>query len=176
LIKVTAPASTTWSTQGAQAWKDTNGDVGGVIPLVSDKGGGDGYETLVFDQGKGTTPGGVWARISPNDPKTVELAFKLSMLGDPASYAMGAWAGANLDPAMYDYNDHMTHIQAGSPNRGDGIYPIKALAEIDNTCRLAINFVPNGKEPGLCNTTVPQGPAPGCTPSSPNSLAVVRCP
>jgi hypothetical protein len=71
LIKVSAPASTTWPTQGAQAWKDSNGDVGGIIPLVSDKGGGDGYETLVFDQGKGTTPGGVWARISPNDPKTV---------------------------------------------------------------------------------------------------------
>jgi hypothetical protein len=94
------------------------------------------------------------------------------MLGNPASYAMGAWAGANLDPSMYDYNDHMTHIQAGSPNRGDGIYPIKALAEIDNTCRLAINFLPNGKEPGLCKNITPAGaplPPPGVAPTCPNT-------
>ena len=53
---------------------------------------------------------------------------------------MGAWAGTLVDPAMFDYHDHMTHVEAGSPNPGYEVYPLKAMAEIDNTCRLAINF------------------------------------
>jgi len=157
LVRASNPASTTWTTQGVQAWKDTDGDVGGVIPMVADNkpSGGDGYETLVFDEGKGSLTDGAWVRISSNDPKTVQIAFKLSMLGNPTSFAMGAWAGANIDPSQFDYNDHMTHAQAGDPNQGyPQVYPIKALAEIDNTCRLAIGFVPTSTVPGLCE--VPQ--------------------
>lgn len=166
LIRVSNPSSTTWSTQGVQSWKDTDGDVGGVVAIVADNKpqGGDGYETLVFDQGKGSLTDGAWARIDPNDPKTVQIAFKLSMLGSPASFAMGTWAGTNLDPSMFDYNDHMTHIQAGDPDTGYPTYPIKALAEVDNTCRLAIGFVPTGNIPGLCETIVHQAAKAGCTP------------
>ncbi len=166
------------ATQGVQAWKDTDGDVGGVVPMLADTKpeGGDGYETLVFDQGKGNLTDGAWVRISPNDPKTVQIAFKLSMLGSPSSFAMGAWAGANIDPSMFDYNDHMTHAQAGDPNQSyPQVYPIKALAEIDNTCRLAIGFVPKGNVPGLCKIFVPGRPnapippvptgGPKCPPS-----------
>ena len=153
LIRASNPSSTTWTTQGVQAWKDTDGDVGGVVPMVADAkpDGGDGYETLVFDQGKGSLTDGAWVRISPNDPKTVQIAFKFSMIGSPSSFAMGAWAGANLDPSQFDYNDHMTHAQAGDPNQANSqVYPIKALAEIDNTCRLAMGFVPTSTVPGLC--------------------------
>jgi hypothetical protein len=159
LIRASNPASTKWTTQGVQAWKDTDQDVGGTVPVLADNNpsSGDGYETLVFDQGKGSLTDGAWVRISPNDPKTVQIAFKLSMLGNPSAFAMGSWAGANIDPSMFDHNDHMTHAQAGDPNQGYGIYPIKALAEIDNTCRLAIGFIPTGNEPGLCKTIVPRG-------------------
>ena len=158
LIRASNPSSTTWTTQGVQAWKDTDGDVGGAVPVVADNnpGGGDGYETLVFDQGKGSLTDGAWVRISPNDPKTVQIAFKLSMLGNPSSYAMGGWAGANIDPSMFDYNDHITYAQAGDPNQANPqVYPIKALAEIDNTCRIAIQFVPTTKVPGLCTIPTP---------------------
>jgi hypothetical protein len=157
LIRASNPSSTTWATQGVQAWKDTDGDVGGTIPMVADNKpkGGDGYETLVFDQGKGSVTDGAWVRISSNDPKTIQIAFKLSMVGSPSSFAMGAWAGANIDPSQFDYNDHMTHAQAGDPDQGyPQVYPIKALAEIDNTCRLAMGFVPTSTVPGLCE--VPQ--------------------
>jgi len=41
---------------------------------------------------------------------------------------------------MFDYNDHMTHAQAGDPNPNIQLYSIKALSEIDNTCRLSIGF------------------------------------
>jgi len=73
LIIASNPTSTQWSTQGVQAWKDTNGDAGGAIPIVADKvpSSGDGYEILVFDQGKGNNnPDGAWVRISPDDSKT----------------------------------------------------------------------------------------------------------
>jgi len=169
LILASNPSSTDWTTQGVQAWKDSNGDVGGATPMYADKIGGDGYETLVFDQGKGDNPNDAWVKIAANDPNTVEIAFKLSMLGNPASYALGGWAGTSmLNPALFDLNDHMTHQQAGSPLHDLTTYPLKALAEIDNTCRLAIGFAPTGKEPGLCKTTIaPSGPGapppPGCT-------------
>ena len=178
LIIVANPSSTDWSTQGVQAWKDTNGDVGGTVPMVADKAtsNGDGYETLVFDQGKSSdNPDGAWARVS-SDTKTVTLAFKLAMLGNPKSYAMGSWAGTDLNPAMFDYNDHMTHIQAGDPDPGSLIYPLKSLSEIDNTCRLAIGFVPTGREPGLCLTIVKHkennqpNPTPPPNPNNPPGI------
>jgi hypothetical protein len=130
--------------------------------------GGDGYETLVFDQGKGSLTDGAWVRISPNDPKTVQIAFKLSMVGNPSSFAMGAWAGANIDPSQFDYNDHLTHAQAGDPNQANPqVYPIKALAEIDNTCRLAMGFVPSSTVPGLCEAPQIFHPGPGAPPPPP---------
>ena len=171
LIVVSNPSSTDWSTKGVQVWKDTNGDVGGTVPIVADKAtsNGDGYETLVFDQGKSSdNPDGAWARIS-SDNKTVTLAFKLSMIGSPKFYAMGAWAGTDLNPAMFDYNDHMTHIQAGDPDPGLKLYAIKALSEIDNTCRLAIGFAATGREPGLCLTIIKhrESEQPGNPPPPP---------
>lgn len=154
LIRASDPAGTDWTTQGVQAWKDSNTDMGGRIAMATDKGQhGDGYETLVFDQGKGDLVDGAWVRLNPDHPQTVDLAFKLSMLGDPSVYAMGTWAGTNLDPAQFDHNDLMTHMEAGSPLPSYYVYPLKALAEIDNACRLAIGFAPTGKEPGLCATT-----------------------
>jgi hypothetical protein len=167
LIRASNPSSTSWATQGVQAWKDTDGDVGGVVAMAADArpDGGDGYETLVFDQDKGNLIDGAWVRISPNDPKTVQIAFKLSMVGNPSSFAMGAWAGANIDPSQFDYNDHMTHAQAGDPNQANPqVYPIKALAEIDNTCRLAIGFVPTSTVPGLCEAPQILHPGPGAPP------------
>lgn len=166
LILASNPSSTDWTTQGVQAWKDTNGDVGGAKPIAADTSSGDGYETLVFDQGKGDGPDGAWVRISPDDSKTVIVAFKLSMLGNPVSFAMGAWAGTDaLNPAMFDLNDHMTHEQAGSPLPDLNVYPLKGLAKIDNTCRMAIGFSSTENVPGLCQTIQPKGPGP--EPTSP---------
>jgi hypothetical protein len=142
LIRVTKPGSTDWSRAGVQVWKETNDDIGGVAIMAADSHprGGDGYDQLVFDEGNGDLTDGAWARVRSDDAKTVELAFKLEMLGSPRFYAMGAWAGTTVDPAMFDYHDHMTHIQAGSPNPGYEVYPLKDMAEIDNTCRLAVGL------------------------------------
>jgi hypothetical protein len=167
LILVANPSSTDWQTQGVTVWNDANGDVGGAIPTAADENSpGDGYEANVFNEGSGKHPDDAWTRISPDDPKTIIIAFKLSMIGDPASFAMGAWAGnASLDPSLFDFNDHMTHIEAGSPLPDLFVYPLKELAEIDSTCRMAIAFSPNGNEPGLCQTIQEQQPVVvGCTP------------
>ncbi len=173
LVRASSPASTQWSMQGVQAWKNSDADIGGVAVMAADNKprGGSGYEALVFDSGEGDLIDGAWARIRPNDAKTVEIAFKLSMLGSPSSYAMGAWAGTNVDPTMFDYNDHMTHAQAGSPNTGYEVYPLKDMAEIDNTCRLAVGFAPTGKEPGLCLTVQRQAQDESSKPCTPH-----RCP
>jgi hypothetical protein len=172
LILTSSPASTQWTTQGVRAWRNSNGDIGGVAVMAADTHprGGDGYEVQAFDQGQGSLIDGAWTRISDSDPKTVELAFKLEMLGSSGSYAMGAWAGSTVDPGMFDYHDHMTHLQAGSPNPGYEVYPLKDMAEIDNTCRLAVGFAPTGKEPGLCQTVQKQegeGNVPCYCPQSP---------
>ena len=161
LILAAAPSSADWTTQGVKAWKDANKTVGGEKPLYADKSTGDGYETLVFDEGKGDTPDGAWVRIDPGDPHTVDLAFKLSMLGSPDSFAMGSWAGSadSLDPSKFDFNDNMTHEQAGSPMPDYFVYPLKDLAEVDNTCKLAIGFSAAAEPvPGLCVTIAPHGP------------------
>lgn len=152
LILATNPTWTVFSTQGVQVFKDADGDVGGKFPIAADKpAGGNGYESLVFDQGQGDDPGSAFVRVAPEDPKTVEFAFKLSVIGNPKSFMEGAWAGTDsLSPALFDLNDHFTHEQAGSPLPELVTYPLKDVYEIDNTCRMAIGFAPNGNEPGLC--------------------------
>ena len=97
------------------------------------------------------------------------------MIGNPKSYAMGAWAGTVVDPAMFDYHDHMTHAEAGSPNPGYEVYPLKKMSEIDNTCRLAINFVPTGKEPGLCATAAGAGTCEACVPRGLRARTRIAC-
>ncbi len=155
LVLVDHPSSADWSTDGVQVLQDANGDVGGLHVANSDSAGksGDGYETAIFDQGQGDDPDAAWARLDTNDPNSLQLAFKASLLGDHSSYLAGAWSGNDaLNPALFDLNDHFTHEEAGDANAVDAptFYPIKQLSALDNTCRAAIGFSPSGKEPGVC--------------------------
>jgi len=154
LVIASNPASTDWTVEGVQVYQDANQDVGNLSAMYTDKGAsGDGYETLVFDQGVGTDPDAAWARTSPMDPNNVEISIKRSALGNPESYLIGMWAGSSaLDPALFDLNDYFTHEQAGAADLSYIAYfPIKAVAEIDNTCRIAVGFR-TGQENGLCRT------------------------
>lgn len=183
LVLVLNPSSTDWTTNGVQIYFDANSDVGSLTQMVTDKGAprGDGFEKVIFDQGIGEDADGAWVRVSPTDPNTVEIAVKRSLLGNPTEYLVNMWTGNdNLDPAAFDYNDYYTHEEAGAADPGFPIfYPIKALYEIDNSCRLAVGFQPTGDEPGLClvavGPTAPDagsgaapgpgpGPAPSCVP------------
>lgn len=172
LLIASNPSSTDWSTQGVQVWADANHDVGGVAGGVADEHPqpGDGFETLIFDSDKGNDPDSAWVRISPENPNTVELAVKNSILGNVTKFMVRAWAGSGaLDPSKFDINDQMTHEQAGASVSGFAVYyPIKGLSEIDNTCRVPVGFVAKGNEPGLCPVFIPELQSP-LVPSGPGS-------
>jgi hypothetical protein len=152
LILVDNPSDPEWTTAGVQVWKDSNGDVGGENEMSAEKGaeGGDGYDTLVFDNGQGDDPDAAWVRLSQEDPNSFIIAFKKSLFG--TKFLVSTWAGtAQLDPALFDINDHFTHEQAGAMNPELKEYwPIKGVSELDNTCRFAIGFSSTGKEKGAC--------------------------
>ncbi|WKZ34822.1 MAG: hypothetical protein QY332_14475 [Anaerolineales bacterium] len=171
LILASQPSSTEWTTEGVEVWTDSNKDVGGAVPVNADTPppGGDGFETLVFGRGVGDDPDLAWSRISPTDPNSVQIAAKASLLGGDKAFMVGMWAGGeDLDPALFDINDHFTHDQAGSPLKEfEFYYPIKEISELDNACRMAIGFQPRGGEPGLC----PLPPAAEREPDQP-----VSCP
>jgi hypothetical protein len=165
LVVVDHPSSADWTTDGVQIFADNDGDVGGskVINADGSVSTGDGYEALVFDQGHGDDPDAAWVRLSPDDPNTILIAIKRSALGSHA--LVGLWAGSHLDPALFDFNDHLTHEQAGEALKElENFYPVKDLSELDNTCRVPVGFIPSGAEPGVCAVAVPA--KPGATPQA----------
>ena len=166
LILASQPKAT-WSTEGVRVWTDSNNDVGNDYPVYSDPPQhGNGYDQLFFDQGNNPDPDIAWARVSPQNPAIIQLALKNSLIANDNYFMWGAWTDQGVfNPAFYDYNDHFTHDEAGSPLPGlQKYYPLKALFEVDNTCREAIGFVLVGDEPGAC----PVAPAP--TPVPPTSV------
>ncbi len=162
LIVVNNPATGDWSTDGVQVWHDSNYDVGGYTPVRSDPPQrGNGYDDLLFDQGQGADPDLAWARVSSDKPNEVWFAFKPALINSAQQFMWGAWAqNGGMHPDWLDYNDHFTHDQAGSPLPGVSQYPLKDLAEVDNTCRWAIGFTPTGSEPGICPLPATATPVP----------------
>jgi hypothetical protein len=160
LIVGAAPPTTDWTTNGVRVLRDTNNDVGSAHPMASDApSGGNGYDELVFDQGQGTDPDAAWIRLAPGSATKVQVAFKYTVIGSPNTWTWGVWADEGVNkPEWFDYNDHFTAAEAGSPTSGTSNYPIKALAAVDNSCRWAVGFTPVGTEPGIC--PVPPTPTP----------------
>lgn len=185
LIIAAKPASTDWVVSGVQVYEDANGDVGAELPMLSDKSvvGGDGFESLVFDQGQGNDADSAWVRISPNNPNMIEIVVKQSVVGSPNKYLINMWAGTSLiDPALFDLNDHFTHDQAGAADNGlQYYYPIKEVSELDSSCRMAVGFQPTGTEPGLCESFIPKNehsappPPPGVTGCQATQSEISAC-
>jgi hypothetical protein len=151
-----------WSTDGVRALRDDNHDVGGPHPVSPDTpGAGDGYETVVFDGGVGSDPDLAWSRVSPADPNSVQLAFKRSLINNDDKFTWDVWAMAEttFNPAWFDINDHFTQADMGSPLAElTELYPIKGVAQLDNTCRWSVGFTLTGTEPGIC--ALPATPTP----------------
>ncbi|GJQ34808.1 MAG: hypothetical protein JETCAE01_08180 [Anaerolineaceae bacterium] len=184
LVIVSNPASADWTVLGVQVYNDANDDIGSLTPMFTDEGAtGDGFETIVFDQGAGSDPEGAWVRISPDNPNLIQIAVKRAVVGNPQTYMISMWAGHSLlDPALFDLNDAFSHEQAGAANPGYELYyPIKSVFELDSSCRMAVGFQPAGTEPGLCNApiqyTIDEPPAevynqPACPPCPPGTSLV----
>jgi hypothetical protein len=150
------PPTASWDMSGVSVFTDQNNDVGAARPLLSDAPNkGDGYETEIWPGKPMIDPDGAWARIDPNNPLTVQIAVKRSLLGNPASFLWSAWADDMVKaPTLCDYNDAFTPAEAGSPYTSSSNYPLDQLALVDNTCRGAWGFTPTGNEPGYCKKTV----------------------
>jgi len=178
LVIASNPTSADWTVSGVQVFYDENDDVGNVSAMFTDAGAfGDGFEKLIIDQGVGEDPESAWARISPENPNVIQISIKRSLLGKPNSFMISMWAGHSLlDPALFDLNDLYTHDEAGAANPGfELFYPIKAVSEIDNSCRLAVGFHPTGNEPGVCKTLAIQKQSDPSVPSSPYSTETPSC-
>lgn len=152
LLLATPPFATDWTSNGVQVFLDKNGDVGGANVILSDSSvTGDGYETKIFDSGSGEDPDLAWVHYSLGVQATFGFAIKKSALGNETGFMLGVLASASaFNPATFNLNDGITIADAGSPIKGAVNYPIKLLAAIDNTCRIAVGFQVNGSEPFGC--------------------------
>lgn len=153
LVWGVSPSGADWTTLGVEVWQDGNHDVGGDHPLLSDppKPDSNGYDQKLFADGQGADPDLAWVRQVEGGSK-VQLAFKYSVLGNAPQFLWNGLADAGIRRSdWFDYNDHFTAAEAGSPfpTQAD-LYPVKALSGVDNTCRDAFGFTPTGTEPGLC--------------------------
>jgi hypothetical protein len=138
-----------WYVDGVQVWQDANEDIGAATILYADQENtGDGYETLLFDQGLGDDPDFAWARLSPEFPGVVEFAIKKDILQlDTQDEVFSWWGWASQDllrPAAFDYVD---------------TYAEGELFQIENTCRWVYNASPFDL-PDICSYAKPT-PEPG---------------
>lgn len=155
-----SPFSSEWTTLNVQAYADQNHNTSGASAQRADAHFvADGYETLIFDgeTNFGGDPDLGWARLSPTEEATIQIAFKRNLAGD--EFMLGVLADAGLkDVKQLDYVDRFTAKEAGSPIKGVREYPLQALFAVDNTCRMPVGFQPTGTEPMVCSSTVPPTP------------------
>jgi hypothetical protein len=170
LLWVAGDGNSEWNIADVWVFQDENNDVGGTRPVLADApgGGGNGFEKTLFSPELLDDPDAAWKRVDPSDPTVIQLAIKRSLLGNAGAFFWRAWADDGVkDPGLFDYNDAFTLTQAGSPISGQNDYPLKDLALVDNTCRLAWGFEPKGDEPGICSI-----PLPTATPVPPTQTPV----
>ena len=143
------PLSTDWETGSVQVLSNPDMNVGGIDAVKPDKEltNGGGYYQEIFNNGKGDDPDLAWSRLSKDDPTVVEIAFKNTLVGgEKGKFIWLPWADVGMkDWSKFEFNDHFTFEQAGYPLKEDKAnYPLKALWGLDNTCRVASNFTPQG--------------------------------
>ncbi|MGB7536956.1 MAG: hypothetical protein WBM17_00310 [Anaerolineales bacterium] len=153
LVWGASPPGAEWTTAGVEVWKDSNADVGGPIPLLANApwSSGNGYDRKVFPGGQGADPDLAWIRQIESEAK-IQLAFSILAVGNAPQFLWSGLADFGIRrPDWFDYNDHFTQSEAGSPLPVQAdFYPLQALFGIDNTCRDAYGFTPTGSEAGLC--------------------------
>lgn len=154
LVSASLPPDKEWTTDGVQVLDDDDGDIGGLFPLYME---GplqelNGYENILFKDGEGQDRDLAWVRRDPEKRNQIQIAFKDNLVG-VIGFLWSAWTDEGLkDPAMYDFNDRFSFDEAGSPNKSNYRYPLKAVALVDSTCRSWYGYIPTGTEPGLCFT------------------------
>jgi hypothetical protein len=155
------PFTTTWARENMIVYGSSKGTVGGPRSLLSDAPWkGDTYDTILFDGQNPSEVNAAWVRVSPADPKSIQIAFHPDILAKPTRFLWNAWADDGIkDPSRFDYNDQFTKQQAGVPYKWDpNDYPPKSVWAVDNTCRAPYGFKPVGNVPGGCQLPATPGP------------------
>jgi hypothetical protein len=152
LVTAALPPDSEWTIENVWVYADEDDDIGGLFPLYMEDEAPEqnGYEKQIYASGEGPDKDLAWVRRDPENRNRLQLAFKESLPGS-IGFMWSAWADEGIkDPGLFDFNDHFTFDDAGSPNSGNYRYPVKAVSLIDSTCRSWYGFVPTGEEPGLC--------------------------
>ncbi len=152
LVWAEGPFPSTWTTERVRVYQDADQDVGEVRACRDDPPqDGTSYDTLLFDSGQGEDPDLAWVRLLPGEKPQVQLALKYSAIDRDPAFMWWVWADRGVNhPDWMDYHDHFTLAEAGEPFLVRPHYPIKAIAEVDNTCHWVFGFVPDGSEPCIC--------------------------
>lgn len=153
-----------WHSNGVQVWFDSNDDVGGPQAVLADPlYNGDGYETLLVDNGRGDDPDLAFVKTYGDKPGLVEFGFKASLLGGVDSFEWWVWAmREDVSAAKYDPVD---------------FFPQDTLFAIDNTCGWIYGSYRRDL-PNICDIVIGpiSTPKPGATsPSCPPSTAKDTC-
>lgn len=176
LIVANPPFGSEWSTDGVQIFSDLNSDIGGKNPIRRDDAyAGDGYETLAFDSGEGSDPDLGWARFVNGETSSLEIAFNKAVFPSTPSFMWSVWASATpFDPTKFNLHDTTTAEAAGSPDKQNDLYPIKAVSGIDNSCRVPVGFQATGTEPLGCPVAGVEEPdAPPGDPGAPADICAL---
>ena len=84
------PFTTTWARENIVVYGSLKGTVGGPQPLLSDAPWkGDTYDTVLFDEKTQSDMNAAWARVSPGDPKGLQIAFSPEILQKPNQIPLG---------------------------------------------------------------------------------------
>jgi hypothetical protein len=168
------PFPKTWARENMTVYGSSKDTVGGPHPLLSDAPWkGDTYDKILFDGQKSSQLNAAWVRISPSDPKSLQIAFSPDIINKPIRFLWSVWADDGIkDPSRFDYNDQFTKQQAGSPYKWDSnYYPTKSINSVDNTCRSAYGFTAHGNLPGECQLPPTPGPQATQGPTLTRTLA-----
>lgn len=174
LFLCSEPDQAGWAVEKASAYKDSNNDVGGYAPASAEaSNSGNGYDQVIFSLENLSDPDALWCRRRTGGDIIVDLAVKRSLAGSPGLFLWGTWAfGSMPDVAKFEFNDHFSEADAGSPYPASSKYPLKALNLADSTCRETFQFEPTTDIPGMCirpkptATTPPVVNTPGTPPDT----------
>ena len=159
--------SSTFTAENVVVLADLNGDMGETTINRPDLGfEGNGYEGIIFDLSQNIHPDDpdlAWVRTGFTEAggetrPIIEIAYrKWIFKGGGEKFMWSVFslsADQGLDVTKFYAHDTISEIEAGSPDKGNPNYPVKALAAMDNTCRVPLGFEASGAEPLGCAVKV----------------------
>jgi hypothetical protein len=144
-----------WSNLGVQAWRDTNNDVGNLLPLKPDPVRvADGYDRASLDPQ--TLSEQVWVRATLGKPSFVEIAFSTELIDGDDGFKWWIWVDEGVsNPSGYDYHDFFAHYEAGDVYEGLPFFPSRKIYSVDNTCAEFWGVDPPPGDPSVCESRIP---------------------